>query len=232
MKYCLRFDDDALTIDSLSWKYIFVREDSGDNIHYHGYIENDLKISRTRKIITDNLKRRGNGAYSLKEYDEKKGCDYFQYMFKLDKEHDYDSFVSFLKVYNTLDWTMEQCFEHHKNYWKTNKTLKETKETTKRPIAFAKILVESFKNKYLNEFEMRYKTQLPSSDMSRLDFEQTRYEWLADVVMRELDAETKVFDEYIVKRFVLLLENRFNPGHIRNKIAKGVARNIRAFGEY
>lgn len=239
MKYCARFDADAFKEESVwrafyadsEWSLVVHENDGSENPHYHAAFSRPTKIGRTRELMIGKnyefLAKRGNGAYSLKYMDETKEDEYVRYIMKCDRRRSLDEFCSYMsgKLINHTDRTLEDLHQAHEEYWRKNDELKEKPQ--KKTTSFSKHLVDVFASKYLEQYEREYLTD--NYDGFPSDHKRRRLVFLSEVVLKELDAETRVFDQFIVKRFVCLLENRFNP-EFRWKYANAVADSIIDFG--
>lgn len=240
MKYCARFDADAFKEESVwrafyadsDWSIVVHENDGSENPHYHAAFSRPTKIGRTRELMIGKnyefLAKRGNGAYSLKYMDETKEDEYVRYIMKCDRRRSLDEFCSYMegKLINTTDRTLEDLHQAHESYWNKNAELKDVTHA-KKTTSFSKHLVDVFTSKYLKQYEREFLNN--DHDGFASDHKRRRLVFLSGVVLNELDAETKVFDQFIVKRFVMLLENRFNP-EFRGKYASAVADSIMDFG--
>ena len=195
-----------------------------DGIHHHFWIKTDHALTKTRKWLTDNMSNdRGHKAYSIKLSDPEQFDKYLKYCAK-----GVDEATQPVVIHNAPRHDFAKL---HDEYWSTNKQFtkvsKDNPTRNSKP-AFAKHLITVFENKYLEEYKNNYVTDWTNKYHYR-EFNTRRYEYLANIVMKELDAETKVFDAFILKRFVLLIENRFNPEDIRSKLSKQIADSINTF---
>lgn len=264
-KFCLRYKDVAFdgnfSHDQMeSWRYIQVKEDTDDaNVHWHGYLETPTKISRTRELIKSLLTQGGNGAYSIKNFQDQNVTltfdikldpyeipDYFRYMFKLNKKYElFNEFVEYLTPRyrgNMIMWTHSQCYDAHKKYWEVHESLKDDKKSKQKP-PFARYLVETFEKNNLKIYQSKYLETHPIGRVRYLgwcnkwghdpecrsatsQYREKRLKYLSNFVLMELDAETKCFDQFIVQRFVLLLENRFNPDGFRDSFSRAISEKI------
>ncbi len=242
MKYCARFDADAFKQESVwrafyadsEWCLVVYENAGSENPHYHAAFERPTKIGRTRELFVgktyEHLSRRGNGAYSLKYMDESKEDEFVRYLMKCERRMPFDEFSSYMegKLINSTHRTLEDLHHAHMEFWQKNQELR-SDSTNKKAPTFSKHLVDVFTSNYLEQY-MRQYINNDNYDGFASDHKRRRLEFLAKIVLKELNAETKVFDLFIVKRFVLLLENKFNPT-FSSKFASQVATSIMDFGE-
>lgn len=105
--------------DDRSFAGFGVREISGDNEHWHFYVETKLKPDSFRVLLKREVPElKGNGGYSVAECrDEEK---YWRYMSKGDGKGILPETV----WKGGLAWTDERIEELHEAYWEENATLK------------------------------------------------------------------------------------------------------------
>lgn len=176
LRYCLRIDhhyDETLQyVESHGMSGWAVREVSGDNEHWHWYLETDVfknanafRQSLTRKVPA----LKGNGSYSLKECDENYER-YWQYMAKGDSNG--SGVVPAWR--HGLLWTDEKLEELHEAYWAENSQVAKKRKlgpirdvvlekakaaglTWEQPYAIQKIYIKELiaRHKPINVFSVR-----------------------------------------------------------------------------
>lgn len=102
-----------------------VREVSGDNEHWHWYLETDLKVEAFRAALTRAVPTlKGNAGYSISQVKDQD--KYLRYMSKGES----DGTGPNVAWKHGLLWTEEKLEELHQAYWEENRRLKKRKVGT------------------------------------------------------------------------------------------------------
>lgn len=188
--------------------------------HYHFWLNDPRKEGGLRKWFCQHFAEdRGAKAYSLKLCDSSKKESYFRYICKGEDEESKPNVI-----HNAPRIDVDK---YHKLYYAPENHGK-TKGTKKQQ-AFSFTLVEVFKEKHLNEYTDSYLVD-HYNKYSPYELRSRRMEFLSKVVITTLDAHTKVIDPFIIKRFVLLLESRFNHEAFKADMSSKIADSIMLFG--
>lgn len=136
ISYALRVDvkspDDLQTLSSwlsgVATVFFVVREDHGNNEHFHVYLESETRLSSLRQSFKRKFPDHvGNDGYSMKE------CDgeieqYHNYMCKGESEHGFPDVC----LRHGMAYTDEWVEERHAAYWVKNQELARASEARKK----------------------------------------------------------------------------------------------------
>lgn len=203
---------------------VIVQETCKDgSFHWHYWVKDWRTESGFRNYITgkkqcDLNPNRGAKAYSLKRCDPSRRDEFYRYLMKGDGKDSKPVVVMNVPRIDTDAY-------HQAFYLPENAGV--SKGTKKAP-SFSFTLCEIFQEKYLGQYQNKYLID-HSGRYSETQLKERRYKFLAGVVIDTLDAHTKILDQFIVKRFVLLLENRFNHEAFRRDAAASVALDCLSF---
>lgn len=125
MRYALRVDGlDDVRDRLVAWlrdcdgAYLCVREDAGDNRHYHVYLEDQRSVAGVRKSLQRAGLAGGNGAYSLKPCTSDH-VPYLQYCCKGDRH----GLGPVVEAKHGLEMTDDAVEKWHNDYWVTNEQI-------------------------------------------------------------------------------------------------------------
>ena len=194
--------------------------EDGVTPHYHFWLNDHRKEAGLRTWFVEHFSpTRGAKSYSLKLCDPEKKESYFRYMCKGTGETSEP-----IIIYNA---SRIDTATYHKQYYETQQKHK-GKNLNRKP-AFAVTLCQIFEEKHKQIYEDSY--LIDHSDRYTPGmFKLRRLKYLAKIVISSLNAETKILDEFIIKRFVLMLENRFNHDAFAEEFSQKIAEGICTFG--